>query len=92
MVVLYIEACIEFQRKQKALDTILNWIDNSVPVGQRGLIFGSVGSRDTYPRSQIISGRFMSTHQNGLVNCIGTLLDIKIKQGNMAGLHVMLNE
>ena len=91
LVVLYKEACVEFQRRQRALDSILTWIDNSVPAGQRGLIFGSVGTRDIYARSQIIVSRFMSTHHNGLVNCISTLLDIRVKRDNMAGLHSMLD-
>ena len=34
----------------------------------------------------------MSTHHNGLVNCISTLLDIRVKRDNMAGLHSMLDE
>ena len=73
LVVLYKEACIEFQRRQKALDMMLTWIDNSVPAGQSGLIFASVDRLDIYARSEIIVSRFMSTHHNGLVNCISTL-------------------
>ena len=43
LVVLYKQACVEFQHRQRALDTIeLTWIDNSVPAGQRGLIFASI--------------------------------------------------
>ena len=42
LVVLYKEACLEFQHRQRALDVILTWIDNSVPAGQRGLIFASI--------------------------------------------------
>ena len=71
---------------------MLTWIDNSVPAGQRGLIFASVDRVDIFARSEIILGRFMSTHHNGLVNCISTLLDIKVRRDNMAGLHSMLDE
>ena len=92
LVLLYKEACVEFQRRQRALDMMLTWIDNSVPAGQRGLIFASVDRLDIYARSEIIVSRFMSTHHNGLVNCISTLLDIRVKRDNMAGLHSMLDE
>jgi len=30
LVVLYKEACVEYQRRQRALDAVLTWIDNSV--------------------------------------------------------------
>jgi len=92
LVVLYKEACVEYQRKQKSLDVMLTWLDNSVPAGQRGLIFASIDRLDIYSRSEIIKGRFMSTHQNGLVNCISTLLDVKVRRDNMAGLHAMIDE
>ena len=75
-----------------ALDVMLTWIDNSVPAGQRGLIFASIDRLDIYARSEIIVSRFMSTHHNGLVNCISTLLDIKVKRDHMAGIHSMLDE
>ena len=52
LVALYIEACVEFHRRQKALDVILTWIDNSVPAGQRGLIFSSIDRLDIYSRSE----------------------------------------
>ena len=68
LVVLHKEVCIEFQRRQKALDVMLTWIDNSVPAGQRGLIFASVDRLDIFARTEIIVGRFMSTQHNGLVN------------------------
>ena len=83
---------MEFQCKQKALDSILTWIDNSLPAGLRSLIFGSVGARDVYARSQIIVSRFMSTHQNIFATCISTLIDIRVKRDNMTGLHAMLDE
>ena len=83
LVVLYKEACVEYQRRQKALDVILTWLDHSVPARQRGLIFSSIDRLDVYSRSDIIKGRFMSTHQNGLVNCISTLLDVKVRRDNM---------
>ena len=92
LVVLYKEACAEFQRRQKSLDVMLTWLDHSVPAGQRGLIFASIDRMDIYSRSEIIKSRFMSTHQNGLVNCISTLLDIKVKRDHMAGIHSMLDE
>ena len=48
LVVLYKEACVEYQRRQRALDTVLTWIDNSVPAGQRGLIFASLNQQVRY--------------------------------------------
>ena len=63
LVVLYKEACVEYQRGQRALDVMLTWIDNSVPAGQRGLIFASV---DLLDRSHVQTPHSSPSSQSDL--------------------------